>query len=255
MAGSSASRRPWQRHELLMAMNLYCRLPFGKMHRGNPLVVRLASRLGRTPSSVAMKLVNLASLDPVQQARGIRGLSGASAADRAVWQEFHNDWERLAVESELLVQPAASAARPQRQSDFEGPTAATREVRVRLGQQFFRRAVLASYGGRCCITGNPIRELLTASHIMPWSTHPDHRVDPTNGLCLARTHDAAFDQGLITFDENMRLVLSSRLKAYLPNEQLKRDFLHYEGQRLMPPERFTPRSAFMEHHRQAIFAR
>jgi hypothetical protein len=59
-------------------------------------------------------------------------------------------------------------------------------------------------------------ELLIASHIVPWSTLDDRaplapvprgvglgvrgRVDPRNGLCLSRLHDAAFDRGLITFD-------------------------------------------------------
>src|SRR5205814_964257 len=92
--------RSWTRDELIVAMNLYCKLPFGQLHHRNPAIIKLAEKLGRTASSVAMKLCNFASLDPVQQARGISGLSGASAADRQVWQEFHADWERLAFESE-----------------------------------------------------------------------------------------------------------------------------------------------------------
>ena len=82
-----------------MAMNLYCKLSFGQLHHRNPVIISLAEKLGRTPSSVAMKLCNFASLDPVQQARGISGLSGASAADRGVWEQFHKDWDRLAFEA------------------------------------------------------------------------------------------------------------------------------------------------------------
>lgn len=62
----------WTRDELILAINLYCKLPFGKIHRGNPDIVELANLLGRTPSSIAYKLVNFASLDPSLQARGIR---------------------------------------------------------------------------------------------------------------------------------------------------------------------------------------
>ena len=63
----------WTREELILAINLYCKLPFGRLHRNNPAVIHLASLIGRTPSSVAYKLVNFASLDPSLQARGIKG--------------------------------------------------------------------------------------------------------------------------------------------------------------------------------------
>ena len=66
-------------------MYLYCQLPYGRLHARTPEIIALAARLGRTPSSVAMKLVNFASLDPIQQQRGRVGLKGASAGDRAMW--------------------------------------------------------------------------------------------------------------------------------------------------------------------------
>ncbi|MFN2475341.1 MAG: hypothetical protein ABR526_03250 [Chthoniobacterales bacterium] len=83
--------RMWSRDELVVAMNLYCKLPFGQLHERNPVIIQLASKLHRTSGSVAMKLCNFASLDPVQQARGIKGLSGTSAGDRAIWDEFNRD--------------------------------------------------------------------------------------------------------------------------------------------------------------------
>jgi len=70
----------WTREHFLIALNLYCKLPFGKLDRTNPLIIEVAGKIGRTPSSLAMKLCNFASLDPVQQARGIRGLAGDPAA-------------------------------------------------------------------------------------------------------------------------------------------------------------------------------
>jgi len=124
---------------------------------------------------------------------------------------------------------------------------------VRLGQSFFRQTVLASYGGRCCITANPICALLIASHILPWSAHPDQRVNPRNGLCLARTHDAAFDAGLITLDESWRLLISPRLRDYLPSATLEQNFTAYEGKPITLPEKFRPDEDFMRGHRERVF--
>jgi hypothetical protein len=96
--------KPWLRNELIIAMNLYCKLPFGQLDNRTRIIIEVAERLGRTPSSLAMKLVNFASLDPVLQARGIQGLRGASKADRLIWQEFNTKWEQLGEESEARFQ-------------------------------------------------------------------------------------------------------------------------------------------------------
>jgi hypothetical protein len=254
-------RKGWTREELTLAMNLYCKLPFGQLRHGNAEVIRLAGAMGRTPSSVSMKLCNFASFDPALQARGVRGLTGASRADKAVWDEFHADWEAMGAASEAMAGGEGallSQAMPAREiklpvNPFDGATETERTVRVRLGQAFFRQAVLASYGVRCCITGNPVPELLIASHILPWGTHPEHRVNPRNGLCLARTHDAAFDAGLITLDEDWRLVLSRRLRDYLPSEAVERGFVAYEGRAIELPEKFRPEGEFLRGHRERVF--
>ena len=58
----------WTREHFLIALNLYCKLPFGKLDQRNPIIKEVSAKMGRTPSSLAMKLSNFASLDPVQQA-------------------------------------------------------------------------------------------------------------------------------------------------------------------------------------------
>ena len=68
-------RKNWTRTELILAMNLYCKLPFGKFDKVNSQVIELSNILERTPSAVAMKLSNLASLDPFHAERGVKGLS------------------------------------------------------------------------------------------------------------------------------------------------------------------------------------
>lgn len=267
-----SSGKAWTYDELVIAMNLYCKLPFGQLRHGNPLIIEVAQKLGRTPSSLSMKLCNLAALDPYHQARGIKGLSSASRADREIWGEFNSDWERFGVESEEKLQAllgkttedelsiSETRRKIQRQPVLKlpvstpvGPTETFMTTKARLGQRFFRQSVLASYNCHCCITGNPIPELLVASHILPWGTYPELRLNPRNGLCLAQTQDAAFDKGLITFDEDYRLVLGPYLREFLPNETLERNFLAYEGKQIQMPDKFLPDSGFMQKHREVVF--
>jgi putative restriction endonuclease len=70
------TRKLWTRDELILALNLYLKLPFGKLHSGTPQIIHLANILRRTPSSIAMRLNNFASVDPYHQQRGIGGLPG-----------------------------------------------------------------------------------------------------------------------------------------------------------------------------------
>ncbi|MGD1907330.1 MAG: HNH endonuclease [Leptolyngbyaceae cyanobacterium] len=253
-------------------MNLYCKLPFGQFDHRNPIVIKVSEKLERTPSSLAMKLSNLASLDPLQQARGIKGLSGASKADRRIWEEFTENWEKLGTESEERFQeliglnfndfnqdladkkPNTSDLGPLSTSNkIEEKTEIQATVKIRIGQTFFRQMVLSSYENRCCITDNPIPELLIASHIIPWREQSGYRLNPENGLCLARTHDAAFDQGLITFDGSNKLLLSRRLQDFLPEETLERNFIAYANKQLRLPKKFQPNSEFIRFHRENIF--
>lgn len=254
----------WTRDELLAACNLYFTLPFGQMHSRNPRIVEMAKALGRTPGSVAMKLVNFASLDPAHKARGVSGLSGTSRADREVWEEFRSRWASAVAESEIILgrflprSVPSPKDRAQRriqppQKPHSGPTEREATVRIRAAQGFFRKAVLAAYGARCCVTGNPVPELLTASHILPWADFPEERTNPQNGLCLAAHFDRAFDQGLVTFDEQLRLELSPRLRHWLPDAALEREFLSMESAPLHLPERFPPEKNFLEFHRKNIF--
>lgn len=267
-----ASGKPWTTDELMIAMNLYCKLPFGQLDHRNPLIVEVAMKLGRTPSSLSMKLCNLASLDPRQQARGIKGLGSSSKGDKEIWNLFNSDWERYGVDSEESLQTLLDKSgeietadsplqnKAQKQNAIKmpatipsGPTEVMMTAKARIGQQFFRQSVLASYNIRCCITGNPIPELLVASHILPWGKYPEHRLNPRNGLCLAQTQDAAFDKGLITFDEDYRLILGPYLRQHLTNEALERNFFAYEGKQIQMPDKFQPDSDFMQKHRDEVF--
>lgn len=253
----------WSREELLVAFNIYCQTPFGKLHARNPDIVRVAAVLGRTPSSLAMKLVNFASLDPSITSTGRRGLGNASRADKAIWDEFNEDWEGLAVESELHLKDLikkSEGTEPEFQkgdSDFDsttyvGDTKAV-QVQARIKQSFFRRAVLSSYKQRCCITNISEPRLLVASHIVPWMSDAKNRLNPRNGLCLSALHDKAFDRGLITLTDEFRVDVSPALYKFEAEPFIRDTLIAIRGKSITLPEKFAPDTAFLKRHREEVF--
>jgi hypothetical protein len=257
------TRRNWQRDELLLALNLYCRLPFGQYHSRNPEIIRLARLIDRTPDAVAMKLSNFASFDPHHQARGIVGLQNASKGDRDIWDEFNGDWNGLVLESELtlaqlsgeadLVTQDAFTAGFEMAEVYSGPTEIERQVRIRIGQKFFRKVIITSYSSRCCVCGMPIPDLLVASHIVAWRDSEHLRVNPHNGLCLCTLHDKAFDRGLFTLGEAYEIILSRVIHQYLPDSAVEHGFVVYEGKPIRLPDKFIPDREYIEFHRSSYF--
>lgn len=264
---ANALRVKWTREHYLVALNVYCKLPFGQLHKGNRLIVDIAKKMGRTPSSLAMKLCNFAALDPIQRARGIKGLSGASKLDQIMWDEFQNNFGPLGTESEQVLHDMFTSddqlevdllkgnAIRLESADFPkapiGATETTAKVKVRRGQNFFRQVILNAYGKSCCVSGINVPDLLVASHIKPWSEFPSERLNPRNGLCLSSIHDAAFDIGLISIDEHMRVTLSKKLKGFFPQTALEQNFVPFEGKELRMPDKVAePSQAFLAYHRK-----
>lgn len=254
----------WSPEHTLIALNLYCKLPFGKIHKGNPIIIEIAAKMGRTPSSLAMKLVNFASLDPVHRARRVGGLSNVSKQDKTAWAEFHANVSARGEESEQMLHDLFTHDET-KEVDFlerdkvrlvvpSGPTETQATVKVRRGQQFFRQIVLNSYNVRCCISGINVPRLLVASHIKPWGKFPTERLNPRNGLCLSTLHDAAFDGGLITLDRNLKVVLSNQLRKLFPQPALEQNFIPFEGQSIRLPEKLAePDAEFLRFHREEVF--
>ena len=248
----------WKREELILAINLYCKLPFGRLHSRNPDVINLASLIGRTPNSVAYKLVNFASLDPSLKARGIKGAPNVSNLDREIWNEFFNNWDSLPYESErLLAQFEKTSVEalnqiPEEELPKEGKT---REalVKVRVNQSFFRAAILAAYNETCCITGIQQPELLVAGHIKPWKVDEKNRLNPRNGISINALHDKAFENGLITISSNFRIKISSVLKRQSNSEIIQNYFLKYENKPIILPSRFLPDIEFLKYHNDYRF--
>lgn len=249
------STNNWSHDELILAFNLYCRTPFGRLHRSNPDIVMLSKAIGRTPSAVAMKCCNFASLDPVQKARNIKGLGNAGPATEQVWNEFHGNWEKLAAESQEAME--SLKIKTTELAEFtipSGPSEKESLVRIRRVQGFFRNAVLTSYKFTCAICELSISQMLCASHIIPWSVNVERRADPTNGLSLCSFHDKAFDRGLLTIDEKNNVCISKNMEVDNPSEMHKTGFILYHGRKIALPERFAPDPAALEYHRRNIFA-
>ena len=110
----------WTREELILAIHLYCRLPFGKLHRGTPEIIQLAELIVRSVNAVSYKLNNLASLDPSLQARGISGASNHSKLDKIIWDEFFENTEDLIAEYDRILAEFSRIGTRHDRDFFEG---------------------------------------------------------------------------------------------------------------------------------------
>lgn len=253
----SQTRRAWAREETILAFNLYCKVPFGKIHKTNSLIIELARLLDRTPSSVSMKMCNFAAHDPTHQKRNIKGLSHGSKLDKVIWEEFNQNWDELVCQSEFVLESLGGQeeivpVKEQALKEYMA-TETSRHVKVRLVQRFFREAVLSGYHYSCAICSINYSAMLNASHIIPWSKDKSRRVDPKNGISLCALHDRAFDRGLITIDEKHRVVVSKQLYTKKPSDLHKASLLDIEGSKIRLPERFKPDESALDYHRKEIF--
>lgn len=117
-------------------------------------------------------------------------------------------------------------------------------LNVRIGQQRFRKLVLDMWGHKCAITG--AAQFITASHIKPWSMSDNtERLDPFNGLALSPVYDKAFDVGLISFDDDGRIIISKHLAQDAA-------LLGISGQERIRELNFLHKK-YLSYHRQILF--
>jgi HNH endonuclease len=104
-------------------------------------------------------------------------------------------------------------------------------IQARRGQGKFRDDLDRRWSGACAVTGCSIRELLRASHIKRWSKSDNaERLNPANGLLLSANIDILFEEGYISFDDDGRMLVSSRLSYSLPGnlkKKLKPEEAHF----------------------------
>lgn len=246
-------RRNWTREELILAFNLYCKLPFGSLHSRNPRIIVLSKIIGRTPNAVAFKLTNFASFDPYLQSRGIKGMKNAGKMDKEVWNEFANNWEDLIFESENIL--AKLQGKNKILSDTESISIDNldgedkcREIKTRVNQRFFRQVILNNYSHRCAICNINIPDLLIAGHIIPWSANKKERLNPQNGICFCSLHDKAFDRGLIGINDDYKVVISQDLNKMRNENYFSIYFGNFQNKPINLPEKFLPRRDFLQFH-------
>jgi putative restriction endonuclease len=252
-------QRLWTREELILALNLYLKLPFGKLHSRNPEVIHLANLIGRNANAVAMRLTNFASVDPYHQQRGIGGLPGGIKQVKPIWDEFINNKEELIFESERILANKEKIPLEKKFMDLLKGTEhlkgeyKIREVKTRINQDVFRDIVLANYDGKCAFTGIDIEPLVRASHIVPWSKSEKERLNPENGICLSALYDTAYDKGFVGINKKFEIVLSTELKKKSKNEYYSKYFAALDGSKIQMPKKYIPQKEFLDYHLDKIF--
>ena len=249
----------WSREELILAFNLYLKLPFGKLHTRTPEVQELAIMLGRSVNSIAIRLTNFASCDPYHQNRGVKGMVGGIKQCQPIWDEFAQNRDSLLFESERILAEKETGSLEIKYkdilsdiSDLNGETK-IREVKTRVNQDVFRQIVLANYNKKCAITGIDIPDLLFASHIIPWSKNEQERLNPENGICLSALYDKAFDKGLIGINERYEIILSAKINKNKGKDYFHKHFSLLENVKLHLPQKYLPNPKFLQWHLDTIF--
>lgn len=238
-----AKGKSWTRPEQMLALELYCRTPFGLIHKRNAEIIELSKRLGRTPSSVSLKMANFSALDPTITQKGMKNYS---KSDALLWEEFFDN-PTLFLESlaNQTIDETIIYETHQEQDTLdvrEGKDILVTTTR-RKHQDFFRASLISAYGGKCALTNIEQEQLLTASHIVPWAKDVRNRLNPRNGILLNSLHDRAFDSGLISFEDNLDIIISPKLYLH----DAAKPF--FQNKKLRPPEKFGPDPSLLKWHR------
>lgn len=126
------------------------------------------------------------------------------------------------------------------------------KTKVRVGQAYYRKMIVSLYSGKCCVTGLDVPKLLRASHIVRWAEDKDNRMNPENGLCLSGTYDLAFDQHLISFDEDYRMIVGNEISEHFTNAVTRDYFKKFAGKKIAMPSKFLPSQMFLQAHRELL---
>lgn len=125
------------------------------------------------------------------------------------------------------------------------------EISIRIGQSKFRKGVLKNFGGRCALSGISETSLLTASHIVPWAHRKDFRGDIANGICLFVEYDKLFDEGYISFTDDLEILVVPNMDQLSVGLQEKLKPLY--NTRLTKPLHKSINLDYLRYHREVIF--
>lgn len=239
-----AKNNAWTREQLIMALNVYCKIPFKDVKEYHPIIQKYAPLIGRSATALKMKVGNFGHFDPVLREKGIKGLSNVSKADEAIWNEFWNNPEELAYESEKLFAEAENKTIDEHAKidTFNIPQGREREIIVkqRVNQSFFREVVLCAYLNQCCITGITNAAMLEACHISSWAEDEHNRTNPRNGLSMNPLFHRAYDKYLMAITPDHKIIISERLIGNAKDEAFVYYLKSIQGREIIMPEKFSP---------------
>jgi putative restriction endonuclease len=120
----------------------------------------------------------------------------------------------------------------------------------RLGQGAFRIVVTDAYNRICAVSGGKVLPALDAAHIKPYAVGGSHQV--SNGLLLRRDIHSVFDAGYVTIDEQLRFVVSDRVKTDFDNGN---EYRRLHGTTVSVPAltRYRPDQAALRWHNETVF--
>lgn len=226
------------------------------MNQHTPEVRKLAELIGRTPSSVALRLVNYAACDPYIVNSGRKGMISGIGKCKPFWDYYANNTEELFLRAEtikasMLMKPVEEMLQLN-PTDFIGKEKEV-VIKQRINQNSFRSIILANYNEQCAISGICIPQLLIASHIVPWSDDENNRLNPSNGICLSPLYDKAFDKGYIGIrPDDYTIIISNELKTYKNREFYQENFAPIENKSITLPNKHNPNPAFLTYHIENI---
>lgn len=199
-----------------------------------------------------MKVGNIGRLDPDLKKVGISGLVHGAKMEEIVWNEFRENPELLAYESEKIIAKLSNesieVSSAIKIDDL--PKGIEREVIVtqRINQSFFRSAVMSAYNFHCCISGINSPELLEACHIIEWSQDKQNRTNPKNGLCMNPFFHKAYDKYLIGITPDMKIVISEELLQSSTDNTFSSYLKYLDGRSILLPDKFVPQRELLEIH-------
>jgi putative restriction endonuclease len=136
----------------------------------------------------------------VRQSKRLQCLNGAYLSD------IDEELFVALFDRPALVQPSGNVVAP--------VSVATGQqlvmVLARIGQSTFSKKLKELYGGECCFPSCSVNDnrFLVASHIDRWTDNKELRGHFGNGLCLCLMHDKAFEIGLFTVDQNLKIYVN-----------------------------------------------
>jgi putative restriction endonuclease len=123
-------------------------------------------------------------------------------------------------------------------------------VTPRLGQGAFRISVTDAYNRACAVSGGRVLPALDAAHIRAYGSGGNHEV--SNGLLLRRDIHSVFDAGYVTIDEQLRFVVSDRVRTDFNNGNEYRR-LHGTVVTVPASPQLHPDRAALRWHNETVF--